>query len=486
MVISIKIYFFILITYLKLIICETNVYRIPFGLYNIKGKNFSHDIANSIFYNLIYVNLSIGTPSQNVPFGLSINSQTFTVYNKNFNKSKSSTFEEKSNFTNNDDEDEFVSAGINSLDVLTINNTKQKINFILSTSLANLNYPFGLIGLAIPKNVEQEIYPFFNSLKEGKVITSFTWSLKYFNNISLLDTLYGNGENNKIIGEFIFGNEPHYYEEDKRRYNKSQLIKVNPISTYDLSWMVNFNGIYLLFHENKNNNYTKQRINVKLNGRTKLIPDAGYNIISKEFKYILDRNFFSKYFKEGICWSKGLNDTFYGYIECNDSFEVSLFPDICFEHAEFETTFNLTYKDLFVYDKYNNKYIFLMLSQKFDSGWILGSAFFRKYQFIFNQDSKTIGYYKSFNSFSDEQINNDNTDNKDEIIKYIILGIIFIISSILLIFIGMCIQNKYFSKKKVKANEMDSYGYEDVDKEKNLCEDNSKKNFITNSINEDF
>ena len=485
MVISIKINFFILITYLKIFISDTDVYRIPFGLYNIKGNSYSHDIANNIFFNLIYVNLSIGTPSQTVPFGLSINSQTFTVYNKTFNKSLSSTFEGKSNYTN-DDDDEIVSTGINSLDILTINNEQQKINFILSTKLKNIDYPFGLIGLAIPKNVEQEIYPFFNSLKEGKVINTFTWSLKYFNNISLLDTLYGNEENNKIIGELIFGNEPHYYEEDKKKYNKSQLIKVNPISSYDLSWSVMFSGIYILFHENKNNNYTQQRINVKLNGRTKLIPDTGYNFIPKEFNYILDRNFFSKYFKEDICWKNGINDTFYGYIECNGSFEVSLFPDICFEHTEFETTFNLTYKDLFVYDKFNNKYIFLMLSDKFTSGWVLGSAFLRKYQFIFNQDSKTIGYYKSFNYISDEQINNNNSDNKDEIIKYIILGIIFVISSILLIFIGMYIQNKYFNKKKIKANEMDSYGYEDIDNEKKLCEDNRKKNIITNSINEEF
>ena len=477
-----KINFFIIITYLKIFISDTNVYRIPFGLYNMKGKKISHDIANSIFFNLIYVNLSIGTPSQNVPFGLSINSQAFTVYNKTFNQSKSSTFEGKSNFTNEEDDNEIVSIGINSLDVLTINDKKQKINFILSTELKNMDYPFGIIGLAIPKNVEPGIYPFFSTLKEGNIINSFTWTLKYFNNISLLDTLYGGEENNKIVGELIFGNEPHYYEEDKKRYNKSQLMKVNPISTYDLSWSVNFNGMYILFHENMNNNYTEKRINVKLNGRTRLIPDTGYNFIQKEFNYILNKNFFSDYFKQNICSTKGINDTFYGYIECNDSFEVSLFPDICFEHSEFETTFILTYKDLFVYDKYNNKYIFLMLSDKFTSGMVLGSAFLKKYQFIFNQDSKTIGYYKSFNISSDEQ----NNDNKDEIIKYIILGIIFIISSILLIIIGMYIQNKYFGKKKIKANEMDSYGYEDIDSEKKLSEDNNKNNFITNSLNEEF
>ena len=167
MAVSIKISIFIFIIYLKIFLSDTSVYRIPFGLYNIKGKNYSHDIANSIFYNLIYVNLSIGTPSQTVPLGLSINSQTFTVYNKTFNQSKSSTFEGKSNFTNEDDDDEIVFRGINSLDVLTINNEQQKINFILSTELKDIYYPFGLIGLAIPKNVEPKYIPFLTLLRKA-------------------------------------------------------------------------------------------------------------------------------------------------------------------------------------------------------------------------------------------------------------------------------------------------------------------------------
>jgi len=231
----------------------------------------------------------------------------------------------------------------------------------------------------------------------------------------------------------------------------------------------------------------------------------------KEFNYMIRKRFFEEYFEKNICTIEGINNTIYGYIECDNDglFKLSSFPDICFEHKKFETTFNFTYKDLFVYDKNRNKYIFLMLSDKFLSGWIFGSIFLKKYQLIFNQDSKTIGYYKSMNYVYDDKNNiknnnNDNTDNNnntdnnennDRIIKFIILTILLVISSVLLILIGMYIQNKYCNKKKkIKANELteESFSYEDENNNKNKekfliennNENNDENNNYINSIND--
>ena len=474
-----KKFFFLLIIISKLCTFISHIYKIPFGLFDTKGKDVNIDMIESIYFNLIYTNLSIGTPPQNVPFGLSMNTQTFTINNKVFNEKLSSTYEELSIFNATyDNENEDISLGFKSIDILNIDNQKQKISFILSTKLKYENYPFGIIGLVIPKNIEPGIYPFFNSLKLGNIIDSFTWTLKYFNNMSLIDTLYGNKINNKPIGEFIFGDDPHYYEENKSKYNKSQLIRINPLSSYDLNWDIQFSNIYFMYHENKNNNQTSQKKNINLNGRTKLIPDAGFIFVPKEFNYIIKKNFFEKYFNESICRTNGINNTFYGYTECdaNDKFEISSFPDVCFEHKEFETTFNLTYKDLFIYDKNKNKYLFLMLTDKYLSGWIFGSIFLRKYQFIFNQDSKTIGYYKSMNNFYDETTKNENIEKKDGIVKYIIIVILFLISSLLLIFFGMLIQKKCFNKnKKSKAHELED--------ENLLYEDSNKNNSNYQNIN---
>ena len=70
---------FILIVFVNFCTSNNNIYRIPFGLYNTKGKNNNLDIIQNIYYNIIYLNLLVGTPSQIVPFGLNMNSQTFII-----------------------------------------------------------------------------------------------------------------------------------------------------------------------------------------------------------------------------------------------------------------------------------------------------------------------------------------------------------------------------------------------------------------------
>ena len=492
MIFSFKIQFFLILFKL----CLSSIYKIPFGLYNIKKANNKDDIVYNTFFSIIYVNLSIGTPPQNTPFGLSFGSQTFTINNKNFDKNKSSTFEEISNYENNDDDDIDIVSGIYSKDILNINNNKEKVNFIFADKLKNEEYPFGIIVLLIPNNIDyiySKYYPFFNSLKEAKLINSFTWTLKYFNNISLLNTINEYSKENKIIGEFIFGNDPHNYEDDKSRYNKSQLIRINPLSSYDCKWEINFNNIYILYHKNETLGINEtQKINIQLSGRTKIIPEAGFIFMPKEFDYMIKKRFFNDYLKEKICNYRYINDTIYDYIECdnNSLFNIYSFPDLCFEHKDFETTFNFTYEDLFVYDKHRNKYIFLMLSDKYLSGWIFGTIFLRKYQLIFNQDSKTIGYYKSMNYVCDNKKNNNNNSNI-EIMKFIFIGILLLISSFLLFLIGMYIQKNYCNKnKKMKANELvdeESFGYENDNNKINkeiLLSENSKTKTDINSIND--
>ena len=60
-----------------------------------------------------------------------------------------------------------------------------------------------------------------------------------------------------------------------------------------------------------------------------------------DFFHLLKRGFFSEYFSNNICRETKIN-YLYTYIECdyNSSFSVASFPDICFEHADLETSFN--------------------------------------------------------------------------------------------------------------------------------------------------
>jgi len=95
-------------------------------------------------------------------------------------------------------------------------------------------------------------------------------------------------------------------------------------------------------------------------------------------------------------------------------------------------------------------------------GWILGSIFLRKFQLIFDQDSKTIGYYKKgeYNTY-------DDTDylrgiNSSRTVKTIVIFILVIIFSFILVCFGMVIQKKYFNKnRKLRANELEeNFSYE--------------------------
>ena len=474
-----KIDFSILLLFIEQ--CLTNnIYKIPFGIYNSQNSNNSLDITDNIFYNSIYINLSIGTPPQIIPFALSINSQTFSAPSNLFNKNVSSTYESVSQHEIRYEHEDVI-YGYNSKDILNLNNnTKQKINFILGTKYGNNNNILGIVGLLIPKRVQFGVSPFFQSLRNAGFIKSYTWTLKFFDNVSLADTILYNKNKSNIIGEFIFGDEPHNYENDRYKYNVTEYLKVSPISTGDtLYWDLEFNSIYLTKKENDEKN-TFSKIIIQGEKKVQIMPDVGFMIGPSEFFHSIKNNFFNEYFKNNICRQKKINIYLYYYIECNYTslFRIYSFPTITFEHIGFESTFNMTYKDLFIVDKKKDRYIFLIFQKDFFSNWVLGNIFLRKFQFIYNVDYKTIGYYKSIN-YNCDNIQNKNIENKikNNKFKYSAFIFLLIIFSVLLILFGMFCQKKFFNKnRKIRANELEeNFSYES----------NSKKNKNKSIINEE-
>ena len=86
-------YYFHLLILINIFHAEDNIYKIKFGLLNEKNFDIDSDLINNIFYNRIYLNLSIGTSVQTVPFELDNEVQTFCVTNDVFNVNESSTYE---------------------------------------------------------------------------------------------------------------------------------------------------------------------------------------------------------------------------------------------------------------------------------------------------------------------------------------------------------------------------------------------------------
>ena len=119
----------------------------------------------------------------------------------------------------------------------------------------------------------------------------------------------------------------------------------------------------------------------------------------------------------------------------------------------------MDYKDLFI--EVEDKYLFLMIfGGIFDI--ILGYPFLKKYEIIFNQDTKTLGFYKDMNN-NDKS---DKSDNSSSNTYYYLIIIFLTIILMILIYFGI---NLYIKKRKTKKK----YGIELYNDKK---EDNDNKN----------
>ena len=90
----------------------------------------------------------------------------------------------------------------------------------------------------------------------------------------------------------------------------------------------------------------------------------------------------------------------------------------------------------------NNKIYFLIFFNKYSrDSWILGEVFFKKYQLIFEQDKKIIGFYYKIKD-------KNNFLNFNKILNIILIVVILIF---IVIFIYKYLKN---NKRKFHANEL--------------------------------
>ena len=139
---------------------------------------------------------------------------------------------------------EYVGSDYISTDFFHLNNNSTKTIFLLNGEKSRL---LEGIGLLIPSKSQFRFNQFFETLKKYKIINSTTWTLKYFNNGSLRNYI-----DKKIpISEFMFGEEPHAFEENRILYNESNYHSVLHMQHYNfLYWHYIF---YSIYHKNDDN-----------------------------------------------------------------------------------------------------------------------------------------------------------------------------------------------------------------------------------------
>lgn len=159
--------------------------------------------------------------------------------------------------------------------------------------------------------------------------------------------------------------------------------------------------------------------------------------------------------------------------------------ELKFYSKELNFHFTFNFNDL-ILEKDNGYYFLIVFDSNSHYAWKFGFPFFKKYKFIYNQDSKLIGFQdyneNSHNieyndTISNGTIRNNDDNKKNEMEKYIdkdknsfskiitiiVLCIIFLV--ILAVFVGIFIGKKTFRIRKTKVNELlELYDYSSKEK----------------------
>jgi hypothetical protein len=280
--------------------------------------------------------------------------------------------------------------------------------------------------------------PNFNKvLKESKLINKYLFSIHY---------------DSQKSGSLIYGAYPHEYYPDK--YKEQQLITF--YTTVDPITITNFN---IFPDQIISVNPNKEEFIVSTG--TKVIFELYYGFFIGDGLYqdFIEKNFFNELIERNICQKN--EKVPYGYyftikndvFSCNEENleDIKKFPELKFYIKTTNTSFVFGFDDLFI--KIGNKYYFMVIFESYKNiYWILGYPFFKKYDIVFNEDSKTISYYT----------NNIPEENKGEsialkIVLIIFLGLILVAG---LIVLGYYIGKYKFFIRKRKANELTDDDYE--------------------------
>ena len=408
--------------------------KLPFQTYKYKILNYTN-----IINNYIYTNIDIGVPP--IKFNrllLKQGSYSFYYYDNNYYPNIKYNYKNSSRYRSILDEKfEFISSnchyGIFSMDSFYIQNERNdNITFILCIQSYNNEYELfdGQIGL----NIEYESTSDTNLLlvmKNKKIIKNRIYSIYYTSDDEgylLIDEYPHNLNFNNILS----------YEKYSE-FKEQNLIWINSeITKKDVFWSIFFDKITFS---------SSDLYQIKKLG--KICIEIKY-IISPLHYFNLFKNIFQN-FCHIIIIDNGLNG-----FECDKSINKKMTPEIHFYNNDLNTTFILNFNDLFID---NGNYTYFLVASYINNDinyWILGKPFLKKYLFLYNQDSKMIGFYIKKENNTENKIN----EEKNKFNTYLILIIINILLVIIIVIISILFYKYYIKNRKNRANELeDSYDY---------------------------
>ena len=391
------------------------------------------ELINQRINNIYTTDIYIGDPPQLIPGFLKNHEHKFLLSN-NYCPKKEYYYKEKSKTFSYNTSNHI---GIQITDTLLFPSINNDIKIENSTIVVDndMKSPQCFhIGTQLLMKSEEKKTNFMDLLYKKKYLTSYFYKFSIINEDELylvlnLDIDTNNNNNYKFINPLvvkIFKNAPNYQKWglsfDSFRLNNDKF-------EYDGIIKAEFDINYRCFLGTSDFKVDFEKYLKK-------------NEINVDEKYI-DRENYIFYFDKN---TKGIE-------------ELKKF-ELVFYHRELNFNFTFNFDDLFL-EKNNGFYFLIFFDYITRNEWKLGFPFFKKYNFIFNYNSKIMGFnYQNIN-LNDDDINykkneKKNQKNKNKInIKYIfiiVFGIIILTGIILLL--GILIGKKIFSVRKAKVNEL--------------------------------
>ena len=426
------------------------------------------EFFKTMFYNQIYINMTVGSQKQNIPFYLYLLKYPLVLQPSNiitkgevkgiYNHKNSQSYKEL------EGEKEFrygdLQKGILSEDIFYFNSTSSNINFYLSIEnyAASHITEGGILGFKYRDQYdgskESEDSNFIMKLKKLDIISSYDFSI-----------LYDSTDINEDSGKVYIGSLPH--EINNKTYD--ELDFKTAYSSFNGQWEHYFQKISL-------GNKT-----IHMNKEAYFVPEFGFIIGSYHLFDELNRTVnWYEIFNSTKCHSYefqiddfGSNDYIplflyfhTGYycekdVNVNDFFNQNT-TNITFTANNFEYEFILNNKELWV-EHNGYKYFLILKAHSADNFWIFGKPFFKKFHMNFNLDSRKMGVYTKVNLDYKEPPQEEN--KKDNTVLYIcIISVLVVLVGVLLF---VLIRIYVYKPRKKRANELldDNYEYREQNKE---------------------
>ena len=403
---------------------------------NIDSNNKPIEVIQKISISEIYTSFEIGSEKVKIKAILSHKINGLIIAGKVLKHHKYDETLSKSYFCLSNETKQFYTAFVEEKFLLSKENfymlnesneiqNIEQINFLLEIKASYDNKYEGILGIQFPYLNGWNDDSFIKMLKTKKLINSYNWFLNF---------------DDQEQGKMFIGVIPHTINKklDEKDFKMTS-------GTHNGFWVVDFSEIFYGNDTKLNKSY---RGYIHFDFKIFLGPN--------ELMDTLEKNFFKYYMNKNICFKEiyGYERNIFYYCKNIKEFEPKKFEEINFKNIALETNFIFDYNDLFFYK--DDLIYFLIIFREIDiNSFRIGEIFLKKYNPVFNHDSKTIGFYSNGNL----KVEKNNIINEKNKSNFSLTNILLIIMLVCILFLGLFFFKRRINRK-IRANELeDKFSY---------------------------